>query len=204
MNVRQRRHLLYLLKALADDNRLTMLTLMAERPRTTTEMAELLELSEPTISHHIGKLRAVLLLKLQMQGNQRIYSINTEQLAQFKQFVSEIEQPVTQSEVEESNNGWIDALDWPEADKKVLVEYTFNGKMTKLPTKEKKWLVLLRWLAMRFEPGRRYTEKEVNAIMTEVYDDYATLRRDMVEFGFMRRERGGGDYWLTPEHEEGA
>jgi hypothetical protein len=47
----------------------------------------------------------------------------------------------------------------------------------------------------------RYTEKQINALLTEVHPDYATLRRSLVEYGFMRRERGGGDYWLTPENE---
>jgi hypothetical protein len=27
---------------------------------------------------------------------------------------------------------------------------------------------------------------------------FVTLRRDLVDFGYLRRERGGGKYWLTP------
>lgn len=202
IDTEQRQEMLQLLKTLADENRLTMLMLMGERPRTVTEMAGLLELSEPTVSHHVSKLRGVMLLNLRMDGNQRFYSLNLKRLDEFKQYVSEIEKPPTEPEVEVSDNAWIDALDWPEADKAVLVDYTFNGRLTDIPKQDKQWVVILRWLGTRFEQGRRYTEKEVNAVMTEIYGDYATLRRDMVEFGFMRRERGGGDYWLTPEDED--
>ena len=78
----------------------------------------------------------------------------------------------------------------------------FTGHQLKqIPAKEKKWLVILRWLATQFEPGIRYTEKQVNAILTPINEDYAQMRRDLIGFGFMRRERGGGDYWLTPEDE---
>ena len=87
-------------------------------------------------------------------------------------------------------------------DKKVLRDYTREGRLTKIPSKQKKLLAVLRWLVGYFEPDCTYTEREVNDIIAQVHDDYATLRRDLVDFGFLRRERGGGQYWLTPEDEE--
>jgi hypothetical protein len=89
----------------------------------------------------------------------------------------------------------------PEADKKVLRTYLVGRRLTQFPNREKRWLVILRWLVTLFEPGVRYTEREVNTILTAVHEDYALMRRDLVEYGFMRRERGGGDYWLAPENE---
>ena len=53
----------------------------------------------------------------------------------------------------------------------------------------------------RVEAFAQGSEKQVNGILTQYNEDYATLRRNLVEYGFMRRERGGGDYWLTPENE---
>jgi hypothetical protein len=41
----------------------------------------------------------------------------------------------------------------------------------------------------------------VYAILLEVHSDYASLRRYLIDYGYMRRERGGSNYWLTPEHE---
>jgi hypothetical protein len=48
----------------------------------------------------------------------------------------------------------------------------------------------------RFEISRFYTEKEVNAIIKEVDDDYATLRRYLIDFDLMDRKIDGSQYWL--------
>ena len=187
---------LFQLKTLADEQRLKMFKLMNGSERTVSEIAVLLKLSAPTISHHLSKLHTAGLLHLRMAGNQRFYRVNEDGLAKFKAKVADIEKPV-----EETQDDWIEALTWDEADKKVLREYTRNGMIIQFPTKDKKWIVLLRWLATKFQPGIRYTEKEVNAILLEYHADYASLRRSLVDYGFMRRERGGGDYWLTPDNE---
>ncbi len=204
MNPTQRMGFLIMMKAVADPQRLTMLTLMHAQERNVTELAETLQLSESTISHHISKLHSAGFLSLRMAGTQRFYRLNEKTLALFKRYVNEMEQPIEPFADEVSDNAWIDALDCDAADKDVLRNHTFNGKLKRLPTKVKRWNVVLRWLSTRFEADRRYTEKEVNAILSEVHEDYATLRRNLVEFGYMQRERGGGDYWLAPENEEKA
>jgi len=202
MDTAQRSDLLLLLKALADEQRLTMVSLMSERECTVGEMAGLLQLSEPTISHHVSKMHSAGLLRLRMAGNQRFYRINEVRLATFKAYTAEIESRPTDSHDKESDNAWIDALDWDAADKKVLHDYTKSGRLTQFPVKDKKWLVIMRWLATKFEQGVTYNEKQVNAILTQFHEDYAVLRRSLVDYGFMRRERGGGHYWLTPEDEK--
>lgn len=192
---------LQLLKTVADEHRLLMLRLMNGQERSAGELAELVKLSEPTVSHHVSKLHSAGLLNLRMAGNQRFYRVDPKKLAQFKAMVAKIEIMPQEQERAVSDNAWIDALDWDEADKKILRDYTRDGQLTQIPTKDKKCMVIMRWLATRFQPDVRYTEKQVNAILTEVFADYASLRRMMIDFGFMRRERGGGDYWLAPENE---
>lgn len=201
MDVGQYEDVLQLLKAVADENRLRMIALMSERAYTVGEMAGLFNLTEPTVSHHVSKLHSVGLLRLRMEGNQRFYSINEKRLAAFKSYVTAIEDQPTRLEKPKSDTSWIEALDWSEADKKVLRDYTVGGRLTQFPVKTAKFLVIMRWLVTKFQPGQHYTEKQVNAIIGAVHDDYATLRRSLVDYGYMRRERGGGDYWLTPENE---
>ena len=202
MNSAQQIDLLNLLKALADKHRLTMISLMGQgQERTVTDMAETLDITEPTVSHHVSKLHEAGLLRLRMAGNQRFYQVNARRLAHLKTLMAEIDAPVVDPEPKVFDNSWIDALDWPEADKKILRDHFTGRQLKQIPTKEKKWLVVLRWLATQFEPDIRYTEKQVNAILTPINEDYAQMRRDLIGFGFMRRERGGGDYWLTPEDE---
>ena len=65
------------------------------------------------------------------------------------------------------------------------------------PSKEKKKIVVLAKIAELFEPYKKYTEKEVSEIIKPVYEDYAVIRRFMVIYGFMEREGGGKNYWLT-------
>jgi Uncharacterized protein conserved in bacteria len=62
--------------------------------------------------------------------------------------------------------------------------------------KEKKKIVILRRIALEFEKGKKYSEKEVNAILKAIYDDYATLRRYLIEYGFMERTTNCKEYWL--------
>ncbi|HRF96880.1 MAG TPA: metalloregulator ArsR/SmtB family transcription factor [Aggregatilineales bacterium] len=201
MDSKQQLYFLFMLKALADENRLAMTRMMANQERTVTEMAQITGLSEPTVSHHVSKLHTAGFLTLRMAGNQRFYMLKSEQLDALKTFITQLTEPMKDPETILSENAWIEALNWDEEDKKVLRDYTLNGQLTQLPSKEKRWLVVLRWLATKFEAGGYYTEKQVNAIITEAHPDYATIRRNLVEYGFMRRERGGGNYWLTPEDE---
>jgi len=191
--------LLEFLKALADDSRLKLLRLLAQGERNVGELADLLGLSEPTISHHLSYLRTVGLVNLRTEGNQHFYRLDTARLTRLKQLVNQVEQ--MPPEALASDDAWIDRLDMPEADRKVLREYTSNGRLTQIPSRQKKQLVILRWLATKFQSDVTYTEKEINAILRQHHDDHATLRRDLVDFGFLRRERAGSKYWLAPEDE---
>jgi DNA-binding HxlR family transcriptional regulator len=200
MPVDKFRLMLNLLKALGDENRLTMIRLLNEGEKNVSELAETLGISEPTVSHHLSKLRAAGLVNLRTAGNQRIYRLNPSRLNEFKQFAGEIEQ-LQPFEKPESDDSWIDALNMDEEERKVLRDYTFNGRLQKIPTKQVRLLVVLNWLATKFQPGVTYTEKEINAILIEYHPDFAGLRRDLIDFGYLRRERAGTAYWLTPEDE---
>lgn len=69
-------------------------------------------------------------------------------------------------------------------------------RLRALPVKEKKKVVVLSRIAQEFAPGRTYTEKEVNTILKSVNeDDYVTLRRYLIEYGFMDRKNDGSAYW---------
>ena len=83
--------------------------------------------------------------------------------------------------------------DAPEAAARVLRSFVRDGRLLSIPTQHGKRLVILDRLAQEFEPGERYSEREVNAILRAWHDDTAALRRYLVDDGFMQRERG--EYW---------
>ncbi|SDN47933.1 DUF2087 domain-containing protein [Acetanaerobacterium elongatum] len=69
-------------------------------------------------------------------------------------------------------------------------------KLKQFSPKEKKKIVILRRIAEQFEKNRHYSEKEVNQILEAIYDDYVTIRRYLIEYGYMDRTKDCKDYWL--------
>jgi hypothetical protein len=65
-----------------------------------------------------------------------------------------------------------------------------DGRIRALPAREEKRRVVLEWIAGRFEREREYPERQVNDVLVQVHDDYASLRRFLVDGGFLARERG--------------
>jgi Uncharacterized protein conserved in bacteria len=77
-----------------------------------------------------------------------------------------------------------------------------QGRITQIPMPLNKKLAVLACLAEKFDPGRQYTEKEVNRIIQEwhTFNDYFILRRLLVDYGFLARYPDGTAYWvLQPE-----
>lgn len=64
------------------------------------------------------------------------------------------------------------------------------------PAKEKKKLIILGLVIDAFEKERKYTEKEVNAILKPMYEDYVLIRRYLIEYGFMDRTKDCREYWV--------
>lgn len=75
----------------------------------------------------------------------------------------------------------------------VLRSFVVDGRLVSIPASRSKRLVVLDWLAGRFEPGVTYPERDVNFLIGTVFPDYAALRRYLVDEGFL--ERRDGFYW---------
>jgi hypothetical protein len=86
-----------------------------------------------------------------------------------------------------------DEFDAPADAAKVLRRFVKDGRLSSIPAPHGKRLVVLDWLAQRFEPGEIYPERAVNLTIGKVHGDYATLRRYLVDDGFL--ERRDGFYW---------
>jgi DNA-binding transcriptional ArsR family regulator len=191
--------ILDLLKALADESRLQLLRTLYQGEATVGDLARGVELGEPTVSHHLTRLREAGLVTLRMAGNQRYYRVNETGLANFKRLAAQIEQPLPPLEPARVEDGWIYALGWLPEEEQTLRKYTQGTRLARVPVKEKDLKVILRWLATLFTPERLYTEVEVNGLLKPISaDEYVTLRRELVDYGYLRRERGGGKYWLAP------
>ena len=71
-----------------------------------------------------------------------------------------------------------------------------NKSLKNYPAKEKKKIIVLEEIVKNFTKGKTYSEKEINRILGRVYGDYATLRRALVEYGFIQRSNDCSSYWV--------
>lgn len=175
--------LLRYLKALADQTRLRMLGLLATQERSVDELATLLNLRAPTVSHHLAKLKELDLVEMRAEGNTHLYRLNGQGLGQMNRLLATPENIAILARDEEGD-AW---------ENKVLHDFFADGRLKTIPAQERKKLVILKWLANRFEWGRVYSEKEVNAILAAYHPDTASLRRYLIGYRFMERE--SGRYW---------
>jgi hypothetical protein len=163
-----------LFKALSDPARLRILGLLAERPRAGHELADQLALTPPTISHHMRRLLAARLVDVAADAQSRIYSLRTDAIREMSgsALSGHAPQPAT---------GEDDAI---------LRAFFEGPRLRQIPASRKKRVIVLRRLLERFDPGRSYPEPEVNDLLREAHDDVATLRRELVDYGFLVRDRG--------------
>ena len=71
-----------------------------------------------------------------------------------------------------------------------------GGPLARFPKKEKKKIAILAHIAKNFVVEKKYSEKEVNEILKKIYADHVTIRRYLIEYGYMDRNRDGSQYWL--------
>jgi len=178
--------LLEFFKALADSNRLKIIGVLAQKPCTVEHLAALLNLGISTTSHHLSMLAHAGLVSAEANGHYYTYSLQTDVLREMAQRLLK----------EENLPKLSDYVDFESYDRKVLAAFTDqDGKIKTFPAQNKKYLVILKYVVKAFEPGVYYSEKQVNEILARFNEDTAQLRRDLVDYHFMAREGGGGNYW---------
>ncbi len=77
----------------------------------------------------------------------------------------------------------------------VLGRFFRGDRLVEVPAQRSKRLVVLERLALELEPGVRYSEAEINELLRRFHDDHATLRRLLVDEGFV--DRAAGEYWRS-------
>ncbi|MBD2455518.1 metalloregulator ArsR/SmtB family transcription factor [Nostoc sp. FACHB-87] len=186
MGKEQFQTLLQFFKVLADESRLKIVGILANQECSVEELAVLMQLKEPTVSHHLAKLKEVNLVTMRPDGNSRLYQLDSEALENISK---EIFTPGRIASLIEN----IDTEAW---ENKVLHSYLDSNsnssdgfqRLKEIPVSRKKRLVILKWLSQKFEPGVEYTEPMVNEILSRYHPDYMTLRRDLISHKLIQRE----------------
>lgn len=63
-----------------------------------------------------------------------------------------------------------------------------------LPKKQNKKIAVLNIIVTLFDENKKYSEVEVNEILKPVYDDFVLLRRYLIDYKFLIREKDGSCY----------
>jgi len=173
-------------KVFADTNRLKIVGLLADKPYSVEELAELLNLKPSTVSHHLARLTKAGLVNMRAESYYSMYEVDQKMLEEkSRSLFSKEKLSSVASEVD------VDAYD-----KKVIKDFTKrDGSLKTIPAQRKKLEAILRYVVKAFEVGKRYSEKRVNTILSRYHEDTATLRRELVGYKLMKRDGGGGEYW---------
>ena len=185
--------LLVALKALSDASRLRIVGVLAEgKPVSVEDLARRLSLSPGTVVHHLNRLREARLVESTPRRPYMDYSLRLGRLAEIGASLSQLAHEQAGSQPEPGAPEWAS----PE-EAKVLRSFFEAGLLTGIPAQRSKRLVVLHQIAdTAFERKRRYPEKEVNQRLGALHPDPASLRRYLVDEGFMTRK--AGEYRLRP------
>lgn len=172
-----------LFKCLADKSRLQILKSLAIEDMYVERLAERLGLTAPTVSFHLKKLADAGAVTSYKSQYYMMYSLNREI---FETSILEILQS-------RSDDAAAQAQRDAQYRQKVLDAFFEYGKLKSIPAQRKKERIVLERIAEVFEYDRMYTEREVNILIADFYDDFCTIRRDMVAEQLLARE--SGNYW---------
>jgi len=178
--------LLQFFRVVGNESRLKILGLLSNQGRCVGELASMLDLKEPTVSHHLTLMKNLGLVSAAAVGNAHIYRLETQFLAKMSE---DLFGRAKLADLADSivGDSW---------EQKVLQNFLDGQRIKAIPAQYKKRMVLVRWMLGKFKMGVRYSEREVNEIIKQHHEDTAWFRRTMVDHKLMAREQG--IYWRLP------
>ena len=176
-----------LFEAVLDTDRLSLIALLSQEEFSLSELSDQSDLPPKDIQHHINKLVGAKLVKVREHDGRQVYRFNPKQIEIINR--QQFAQPKRDLE--------LDSLGFSKETKKILADYTNqDGTLKMIPTKSKKIVAVLDYLILSFEKGIVFSENQVNEILEEFYPDPTTLRRYLIDYGYLGRSRNGAQYWL--------
>jgi len=145
----------------------------------TERLADRLGVSAPTVSFHLKKLINAGLVQARKEQYYTMYSVCKETL-NFN-VLNIIATDDMDDEAAQRDKAYREG---------VLNAFFKYGKLKTIPAQLKKRKIVLEEICKSFQVGQDYTEKEVNLIIADFNDDFAALRRGMIDFGLMKRNEG--------------
>ena len=167
-----------LFKCLADKSRLQILKSLAIEDMYVERLAERMGLTAATVSFHLKKLEDAKAVTSYKEQYYTMYSLCKDVfMTNILDIINEESEVINEQKQRE------DAYR-----EKVIKTFFEYGKLKSIPSQRKKERICLEEIAKNFEVGKEYDETEVNQIIENFYEDYCTLRRDMISEQIMNRD----------------
>lgn len=167
-----------LFKCLADKSRLQILKSLSQEDMYVERLAERIGLTPATISFHLKKLEDAKAVTSYKEQYYTMYSLCKDV------FMTNIIDIINEeSEIIDEQKQREDAYR-----EKVIKAFFEYGKLKSIPSQRKKERICLEEIAKNFELDKEYEEAEVNSVIENFYEDYCTLRRDMISECIMKRD----------------
>jgi hypothetical protein len=182
MNPNKAQLLMDFFRVFGNEKRLRIAVQLIDQSYTARELAERFALKEPAVLESLAAMRLLNLVRADEEHQPARYSFDVKALYALNKAILS----------RETLPSPVDGLE-SEEDRKTLRPYFNRDRLTEIPVNGKKFAVLLKWLITQFEVGTHYTEKQVNEIIIRYHEDYATLRRGLIDACLMQREKGM--YW---------
>ena len=174
-----------LFKCLADKSRLQILKSLAREDQYVELLAQRLGLTAATVSFHMKKLADAGAVNSYKNQYYTMYTLRKElfSVSMLDILMEKSEEADLQAQREEQYR------------QRVLDSFLEYGRLKTIPAQRKKKRIILEEIGKCFEPGRIYSEQEVNEIILRFHDDFCTLRRDMISEKLLDRDQKG--YWVV-------
>lgn len=170
-NCKQENQTVSLFKALADESRLKIISILLKQDSYSEYLASKLNLTAPTITYHMEKLMNANIVRSTKIQHYTIYSINRE---------------IMNTQIGELVKAAIAMDEDVSYEKKVIANFFEYGRLKKIPSQLKKREIVIGYIASKFELGKEYSEKQVAAEITTMHDDHCTIKRDLIGMGFFQ------------------
>jgi hypothetical protein len=176
--------LLDFFKIFSDVNRLRLAALLSQEACTMEEIIARLSIRVNDVHRYLSQMEMAGLL--QREGFR--YRLDVKALETLSREVLAGRRQAVEAH---SNDQHADDFD-----RQIIKNYSLpDGRLKEIPIQEKRLLPVLRHILQVFEPGVRYNEKQVNEALARYHEDYATLRRYLIDRQMIQRESNGTAYW---------
>ena len=157
-----------LLKALADESRLKIISYLMSGPKFVEQIAKQLNIGVSTASFHLEKLKAAGLVRDERVQYYRSYSLVENALSvRICDLVS----------CEETTEFTLE--------NEVIDEFFEKDRLKKLPVARMKREIVLKEIAKRIKRRSGYNDREMNVALAEYFDDFITLKKELLSFGLL-------------------